>query len=358
MWSPQPEPEEPEPEAKPCRAVPHCRGLPDFGGRRVHFVQIGLGNNTTFVQNLAGRKEDWHHGIDWLLDSCDERRPQFVRGVAVEPVPEYAEAMQTLAARLQNVAVVQAAIGEGNGRSTTIHVLDSPEELCSQVSKRHRQDLLWQLSYLRNMSCVGRDHPEFATMSRKILQRCGVHVKTRTREVELWSWARLAQNLCFAGCQVLLVDAEGHDASILRSMLQHCRGRPRELPDLIQFETRGHCDSVEGGDAEWGIIDLLQDAGYDLLAFSHADTHLAHNSALRRRGRLWRWAQLWACRECQRRGRFPYYSPTSGQTYCLGCWKGWKQGWRRNSEQAADGGRWSPPGSAHSEGVRSGCWQE
>ena len=29
-------------------------GYRDFAGRRLHFLQIGLGTNTTFLQNIAG----------------------------------------------------------------------------------------------------------------------------------------------------------------------------------------------------------------------------------------------------------------------------------------------------------------
>ena len=69
--------------------------------------------------------------------------------------------------------------------------------------------------------------------------------------------ATLAQQLNFTGCQVLLVDTEGHDTSILRSMLAHCEGKPDELPEVIQFETRGHCDKMEDSSSEQQIIDAL-----------------------------------------------------------------------------------------------------
>ena len=57
----------------------------DVAGRHLHFLQIGLGTNTTFVQNIAGQFSDWSYNVDWLLQAASERRGHSVRGVGVEP---------------------------------------------------------------------------------------------------------------------------------------------------------------------------------------------------------------------------------------------------------------------------------
>lgn len=298
--------------------------LQDFQGEQLHFIQIGLGNNTTFIQNLAGSDDCWSRQVDWLLSACSEVRPDEVRGLAVEPVRHHAEALRGLAFRhLRRVQVLQAALGESpeEGEEAEVFVLQDPDQLLALLPKRQRRGLRWQFSFLENMSCVGGQHPEFEALSQWIQERYGLRPKMMPERIEKWSWTTMARRLNFAGCQVLLVDAEGHDASILRSMLSHCEGSPDELPEVIQFETRGHCDQVEAGDSEWEIIDALQDAGYLLLAFGHADTYLVLRTALRRRRRLRRWARAWGCTDCWRKNRFPYYCSGWYGTYCMPCWE-------------------------------------
>ena len=308
--------------------------LHDFHGEQLHFIQIGFGNNTTFVQNLAGPDDCWSRQVDWLLSACSEMRPEDARGLAVEPVRHHFRAMRRLALQhLRQVQLLQAALGEGPeaGEETEIFVLQDSDELLALLPRgRRRRRLRWQFSFLENMSCVGREHPEFESMCRWIQERYGLRPKMIPERVEKWSWATLARQLNFSGCQVLLIDAEGHDASILRSMLDHCEGRPDEFPEVIQFETRGHCDRVEGSSSELQIIDALQDAGYLLLSFSHADTHLVLRSAFQRRRRLRRWASAWACTTCWRKSRFPYYSCGWHGTYCSPCWESWERGRERS----------------------------
>jgi len=255
--------------------------------------------------------------VDWLLQACSERAPSRIRGVAVEPVYEHAEAARNLAAKLPNIAVVQAAISEKDD-STEIHVLESPDDLLAKVKRNDRKNLEWELQFLRNMSCVGGEHPEFSQLADWVQTRYGLLARMVPRRVESLCWSSLVKTAKFEGCEVLLVDAEGHDASILRSMLKHCKHRQKELPDLIQFETRGHCDSCEGHEAEWQIIELLQSSGYILVAYSHHDTHLVHRLALQQRWELQSWVDGWVCRSCKRKGRFPYTWGKSG-TYCKPC---------------------------------------
>ena len=279
--------------------------LVGLDGKKANFIQIGLGTNTTFVQNLAGRKEDWSHTIDLLLSACSEQKCTFVRGVAVEPVPELAAIHIETAAKLLSVVVVQAAIGEEDGPAK-IHVLKDPEELLQQVSQQQKESLEWDLACLRNMSSVSHVHPEFEAYRAWILERYFLQVQLVPLDVEQWSWAKLVQKLNFCGCEVLLVDAEGHDASILRSMLAYCKNKPQELPELIQFESRGHCDSFEKRGTELGIIKSLMSAGYQLVAHSHSDTYLVYSPALKREQRLRSWVSDWICDTCGGRGYIPY----------------------------------------------------
>ena len=35
------------------------QGYRNFAGQSLHFLQIGLGTNTTFMQNIAGHWKEW-----------------------------------------------------------------------------------------------------------------------------------------------------------------------------------------------------------------------------------------------------------------------------------------------------------
>ena len=260
---------------------------------------------------------DWHPDISWLLSACSEQSKTHVRGVAVEPVTKYAKAMKTLASQhLQHVVVLEAAIGEEDIDDVDLYVIESPEELIEQVSRNEQADLKWHLSFLENMSCVGRAHSEFSGIQAFIKQKFNLQVNlVQQSGVKQLSWTSLVGNIGFKGCEVLAVDAEGFDASILRSMLKHCRENPGELPELIQFETRGHCDSYEKRNSEWEIIKSLQAAGYVLIALSHHDTHLVHRDALDR-SQLWAWFESWICDSCSRNGDMDRIPFTWNKNWC------------------------------------------
>ena len=92
----------------------------------------------------------------------------------------------------------------------------------------------------------------------------------------LWTWMKLTEQLNFCGCELLIVDAEGHDTAVLCSMLAHCKERLRnglyEWPNVIQFETMGHCNKKEVFGAEWGIITAVEAEDYALYLYIAAIT--------------------------------------------------------------------------------------
>ena len=63
-------------------------------------------------------------------------------------------------------------------------------------------------------------------------------------QTDIWTLAKLKQQLKFNACE-LLVDAEGRDTTVLRSLITHCREMQQigisEWPNVIQFETMGNC---------------------------------------------------------------------------------------------------------------------
>ena len=65
-------------------------------------------------------------------------------------------------------------------------------------------------------------------------------------EINMLTFDTLAHLLNFRGCELLIVDTEGFDVEMLRSMIDHCLLRGEEAwPYVIQFETQGLCDSPD-----------------------------------------------------------------------------------------------------------------
>ena len=116
-----------------------------------------------------------------------------------------------------------------------------------------------------------------------------------------------------------MIDAEGHDVNILVSMLQHCNIVKSEFPEVIMFESRGHCDVLQHtavGSAEADIIASLQNAGYRLLSYSYGDTFLVWNQSSR--PELSGWLNSWVCYRCNGRRTFPQLF-WGGRYYCSAC---------------------------------------
>jgi hypothetical protein len=294
-----------------------CKGL-DLLGARVHFVQVGLGTNATFVQNLGGDPEVWDRTVAWLLSACSESTPSQITGVSVEPVAELVEALWRFAAKLPGVDLVQVAIGEED-QTAEMEILPVGlrDKLLDSVPEDQQSALRDCLEYLLNMGCVGCEHPESVEKCERIFKSWGVRVNLERRPSPVWSWRRLSEAFHFRGCEVLMVDAEGSDARILRSMMKHCREEPDTWPWVIQLETMGHCDHVDGRGTEWQVIAELVESGYVLLHYSWRNSHLALASALEQQ-RLKSWAEFWVCDACSSWADFPYVSGDAG-TWCRRC---------------------------------------
>ena len=153
--------------AGPAEAAPAlCFGWrKDFGGERIHVLQVGLGNNGTFLQNLTDSGEEWDRTIGCLLQAVSERQPARFKGVGVEPVEEHLqELLRGPAAALPHVALVQAALGEVEAEGVDMRVLtrSARDALVRRAPEGQREDIRWNFEFLRNMSCVGQEHPDFA----------------------------------------------------------------------------------------------------------------------------------------------------------------------------------------------------
>jgi len=294
----------------------------NFQNQRVQIIQVGLGTNSTFIQNLLGDRNVWCPNVAWLMESLSEARPNFIKGIGVEPVAEHAKAMQKLAKKgLHQVSVVQVALGKQDEEDVAMHVLTQrkQDKLMQQVNGEYSQGLERSLVFLRNMTCVGDVHPEFEGQQAWLRDCYGVEVDLEELRTEVWSYQHLSWAMNFRGCELLIVDAEGHDAMILRSMIDYCSWEQRRGHDLwpyvIQFETMGHCDRLEGRGTEWSVISDLERIGYTLICYSHYNSQLVYNKALKNEPRIYNWTTQLTCRSCRRQWNFPYvynYCTTEG----------------------------------------------
>ena len=100
-------------------------------------------------------------------------------------------------------------------------------------------------------------------------------------QTDIWTWAKLKQQLNFNGCK-LLVDAEGRDTTVLRSLITHCREMQQikisEWPNVIQFETMDNCDNkIKSYNDESKVINTVEKEGYVLVHYSNYNNHLAYH---------------------------------------------------------------------------------
>jgi len=112
-------------------------------------------------------------------------------------------------------------------------------------------------------------------------------------------------------------DRAGYDAQILRSIIDYCHHCPDAWPELIQFETMGHCDK-EGWSTEWHVIKQLQGEGYILVNYSGHNSHLVLGIALEREQRLKDGVNAWRCSTCKRTWELPSSTIQQG-CYCRRC---------------------------------------
>merc|ERR1711879_596775 len=100
--------------------------------------------------------------------------------------------------------------------------------------------------------------------------------------------------------------------AILRSMMAHCRKYPKDWPDVIQFESMGLCDNLEGDGAEFEIMWALEREGYTIVNWSYWNTHLVRRASMSALPRIRMWVNSWFCSTCKVHGAAPYYSNHTG----------------------------------------------
>merc|ERR1712087_535947 len=111
------------------------------------------------------------------------------------------------------------------------------------------------------------------------------------------------------GCELLLIDAEGHDTRILRSMIAHCqeqekRGRDA-WPHVMVFESAGICDASEGFASEDWTVKQLEECGYFVFVKTWMNTDMIRREAVEKSEKLRKWLDEVHCSQCKKKDLWP-----------------------------------------------------
>ena len=266
--------------------------IQDFKGEKVHVIQVGLGTNGTFIQGDSR----W---IRFLLGATTRQFKGAVTGIGVEPVKECMRALTQLAGSNGNVALIHGAVGQCSGIRTLYALPHDAEEKLNDVmnfaciSRVGRVNVNYQLDYMRNMSRLDKPHPHYNTCMEYInwvTKRDLRKILLEEREVACYTFGDILRMTNTTGCELMLIDAEGADCEILRSMVENCKSRrPPQWPRVILFESRGLGNTPGRPDEDERTVFQLMIHGYHLV-HSGGDTLLLHSQAMTDDPRFCRWA--------------------------------------------------------------------
>ena len=276
-------------------------GMRDFNGKRLNIIQIGLGTFGTFAQNLA-RPNEVYHPLTWIMEAASDNSPSML-AVGVEPVPEHVNALRPTLKSLPNASIVRAAVGD-HGAHVMVHTI-TPEtysRCLEKIPPGKIADFKERATYLRNMSCVGQVHPAFGSFSESLQSDYGVKLEVEAINAQAITYGDLSRMLNFHGTEVLVIDAEGYDCHILQSMIDHCIDSAIDWPDVIQFESMGHSNCIQGADVEDDMLEKLENLGYITVTTGH-DTQLVRRATLATQPRLQQWLHSVECSLCRTFGQ-------------------------------------------------------
>ena len=232
------------------------------------FIEVGTSDWGTLTQFCAGVKAGSMLASD-MRTSIDSLR--WVRGLAVEPVREYLDALP----QLPRVSKVEAAMGEISGDATLYMV--STENVQRYLYKN--PVLGYVMWYAKSLSCVGRPHPQLSRMLREV----GRDDLLEQRSIRVLSWADLCTLHGVASVDIVQLDCEGMDCAVLRGLLAHCDRNPASLPRVIQFEANYLTDLAEID----AILAALAARGYQVRMRGPSNIIVERSSVIVDESSLW-----------------------------------------------------------------------
>eukprot|EP00930_Biecheleria_cincta_P029026 TRINITY_DN20190_c0_g1_i1.p1 TRINITY_DN20190_c0_g1~~TRINITY_DN20190_c0_g1_i1.p1 ORF type:complete len:311 (-),score=49.51 TRINITY_DN20190_c0_g1_i1:254-1186(-) len=261
-----------------------------------------MGTYGTFV-------EPTQYWLQILLEACSKDCSESLRGIGVDPVEETLGPLEQVLAQSQEkseVSLLFGAAGETSGEQTVFCLKRGVRLRLRKVMEKHPSEYArvvvdMHLAYLENMSAIGGLHPDFKQNERKVKKSAGIdECLIEQRPVHIYTFEDILKMHNASGCEVLIIDAEGSDCAILRSMIQSCERGFFSWPQVIRFETRGslYCSNGDGVcEEEEDVLFKLQQHHY-LLVELWGDATLVHQPALSACHRLAAWADAYFMLRC------------------------------------------------------------
>lgn len=221
------------------------------------FIEVGTSDWGTITQYCAGCDADVASLLGEQIESPLVDL-YYARGLAVEPVGAYLDTLPSL----PNVTKVQCAMGEVSGNDVLYGVSSEnvrrhqgqyQAALPGAVPEGTKIDVMW---YAVSLSSVGHPHPKLKPMLEEIERKDLLE----SWPVEVLDWCSLCTRHSVKSVDVVQIDCEGRDCSIVRSLLSHCEKHPLAYPRVIMFEANDLTDAAE----IQSTVDSLIAHGYTL----------------------------------------------------------------------------------------------
>jgi hypothetical protein len=194
---------------------------------------------------------------DTILESCYD----FQKGISIEPLKFY---LDNLPNRSNVVKINGALVSDKNIKTVKTYFID-PKDIeenglewwirgCNSVGKPHDFHINYPLNYVDFPKWHWGDKSKIQT---KNLLNQGI---VQNLDVPCFLYSDILDQYDIEYVDLLKIDTEGQDASLLNSILDYYENSSKILPDTILFETNGHNkleDSIQ-------IIKRLGTFGYKL----------------------------------------------------------------------------------------------
>lgn len=221
------------------------------GGRRTGGVRLGRWANGPGGDNASLRHYDFIEigtsDFDTLLEDASEDTV----GISVEPLYEYLDALPNKPL----VRKIQAAISNEDAPSSFTFFYVPPHEIAANN---------WPF-WLRGCNSLGKRHPlhDWHDDWRERKKWTGNNPPWQTavaeRKVPVLSVKQLFKDNSVKSVDVLKLDTEGHDTTILQALYPYLVERgPCLYPQKIEFESNEHCPYYEVEKT----INLYKNLGY------------------------------------------------------------------------------------------------
>jgi len=262
----------------------------NYANKAVHILQVGLGTFGTFVKP---NEQTWMALL--LKASSWKKNDNVLKAIGVDPLEESVSLQQAAVTGTSKCSFLLAAIDEDSEPKSLFCL---PRGMRFRIFQSLQGEALWkrmlvdaELEFMENMSSIGSPHRDYKQCMDRIIDCIDLKESLQEeRRVEVCTFEEVLRIHNASGCEVLVIDAEGSDCAIIRSMLACCKKKHASWPWVICFETQSLANFKEDNqNLEEKIITLLQEEEY-LLIYAGRDAVLVHHPTLRQLQDLAQWA--------------------------------------------------------------------